>query len=356
MLTPASPSSGCARNHSDGAVGFTMRMKKGGAAFSRVVEPLVRRMQNQVDHRYEMSVTRVFQQCCIVFVVVVMVAHAAVSQVLAEVKTVNGRGQYRMGERDTKEDAVRLAVESAKRNALEQVATYVESVTVVDGMDITQDEIRSFTAGLVIVLDQHVVTRTEGDAVVVEVDLMAQVDSEEVAQAIAALRKNEEARGKLATLKRENERLHRELDSANRVLTGTHTLGQASMAVRHRQEILYRVQSNGIVSQAWTDWALASAAGATDRWARSANIEALLRAARDIDPTSPHIANAERMMAGKRPPIPPQPPAPPLPGRASARMPRHEIVAGPGIGGAPRTLNEVIYRAPERTDPNRDRP
>jgi len=58
-----------------------------------------------------------------------------------------------MGPRDTKDEAIRLATESAKRHALEQVATYLESVTVVKGVDISKDEIRAYTAGFVLVLD-----------------------------------------------------------------------------------------------------------------------------------------------------------------------------------------------------------
>ena len=45
--------------------------------------------------------------------------------VQAEVRIVTAQGEYRMGDRDTREDAVRLATEAAKRNALEQVATYL---------------------------------------------------------------------------------------------------------------------------------------------------------------------------------------------------------------------------------------
>ncbi len=62
-----------------------------------------------------------------------------VSPVSAEVRVVLSQGEFRMGDRDTREDAMRLATEAAKRNALEQVATYLESVTVVEGTDITKD-------------------------------------------------------------------------------------------------------------------------------------------------------------------------------------------------------------------------
>jgi hypothetical protein len=85
-----------------------------------------------------------------------------------------------MGDRDTREDAMRLATEAAKRNALEQVAMYLESVTVVEGTDITKDEIRTYTAGLILVLDQQANLWLDGDRVVVTVDLMSQIDTDEV--------------------------------------------------------------------------------------------------------------------------------------------------------------------------------
>src|SRR5262245_10636367 len=73
---------------------------------------------------------------------------------LAEIRVVAGQGEYRMGNRDTREDALRLATEAAKRNALEQVAVYLESITIINGLDVTKDEIRTYTAGLVLVLEQ----------------------------------------------------------------------------------------------------------------------------------------------------------------------------------------------------------
>jgi len=107
---------------------------------------------------------------------------------LAEVRVVTAQGEHRMGDRDTKEDAVRLATEVAKRNALEQVAIYLESITVVDGLDVTKDEIRSYTAGVVLVLEQTTNTTLDGDTIVVRTNLVAQIDTDDVRQAIAALR------------------------------------------------------------------------------------------------------------------------------------------------------------------------
>ncbi|MBX3302713.1 MAG: hypothetical protein KF693_10915 [Nitrospira sp.] len=253
---------------------------------------------------------------------------------LADIRVVNAQGEHRMGDRDTREDAIRLASEAAKRNALEQVAVYLESVTVVNDMDVTKDEIRTYTAGLVLVLDQRITTTLDGDVVVVKVDLLAQMDTEEVAQAIAALRENEDARVQLAALKQENEQLQEELNAVNQELGNASTPDQVQQAAQKRKEIINRVQSNAMVSQAWTNWVLVSPSGVP---------QALLNSASGLSPTNPHIAIARQVITTRQPPAP-RPPG--HPGTTRPRMPSHELVPPPGAPGEVRTLNEIIHRTP----------
>lgn len=263
-----------------------------------------------------------------------LAALVAACPALAEIRVVKAQGEHRMGNRDTREDAIRLATEAAKRNALEQVATYLESVTVVHDMDVTKDEIRSYTAGLAIVLNQQVATTLDGDVVVVKVNLVAQMDTDEVALAIAALRENEDARVQLAALKQENEQLQEELKAVNQTLGNASTPDQVQQAAQKRKEILNRVQSNAMVSQAWTSWVLVSPIGFP---------QTLLDSAGGLSPANPHIAIAQRIIATRQPPTPRQPPAP---GSTKPRMPSHELVPPPGVPMGPRTSNEIIHRAP----------
>ena len=248
----------------------------------------------------------------------------------AEVRVVTSQGDYRMGDRDTREDAIRMATESAKRNALEQVATYLESITVVDGMDVTKDEIRTYTAGLVLVLDQQTNTTIDRDTIVVTVNLVAQVDTEEVGHAIAALRENEDARVQLVALQRENEQLQQELDAANQALANASTPDQTQQASLQRQEILNRVQSNAMVSQAWTDWVIVSPVVYPYPWVGLAQTHALLNVARGLYPTSPYVAVAQQVITTRQPPAPPQPPNPPTPGSTPSHTPTYQLVPGPG--------------------------
>jgi hypothetical protein len=265
------------------------------------------------------------------------------SVALAEVRVVTAQGEHRMGDRDTREDAIRLATETAKRNALEQVAVYLESITVVDGLDVTKDEIRTYTAGLVLILEQNTNTMLDGDTVVVRTDLVAQIDTEEVANAIAALRENEDARHQLVALQQENEQLQQDLDAANQALAKASTAEQTQQAAQQRQDILNRVQSNAMVSQAWTDWVLVSPAVSPYPWMGLAQTQALLNVARGLYPTSPHVLAAQQVFATKQPPAPPQPPAP---GMKQPTMPSYQIVPGPASQASPRTLNEISHTTP----------
>jgi len=229
----------------------------------------------------------------------------------AEVRTVTVQGEHRMGDRDTREDAIRLATEASKRNALEQVATYLESVTVVTDLDVTKDEIRTYTAGAVLVLDQQVSTSLDGDTVVIHVDLTAQVDTDEVVQAIAALRQNEDARQELVALKTEVDQLHQELEGANQALSAAGMPEQVKEISDQRQEILNRVQSNAIVSQAWTDWVLVGPAVNPYPLFGLAQVQALLGAAGRLNPSNPHVQVAQQVITTQPAPAPPRPPSPP---------------------------------------------
>ncbi|HTL62835.1 MAG TPA: hypothetical protein VL261_14420 [Nitrospira sp.] len=250
----------------------------------------------------------------------------------AELRVVSSQGEYPMGDRDTRLDAMRLATEAAKRNALEQVATYLESVTIADGTDITKDEIRAYTAGLVYVLDQQTTMRLEGDTVVVTVHLTSQIDTEEVAQAILALRENESARQQLAALRGEIDGLHQELDTVNQLLATASTAEQAQQADLQRQNILDRVQSNAMVSQAWTDWVIAGPYGYPASWGGLPPL-GLLNAAQSLYPANPHLDVAQQVIVMKPPAMHPHV-LPPL---------TQPVLRPPGDRPARLTLNDISH-------------
>lgn len=231
----------------------------------------------------------------------------------ANVRVVTASGEYRMGDHDTRTDAVRLAVEAAKREALEQVATYLESVTEVKNMDVTRDDIRTYTAGIVMVLDQKITTRLEGDTVVVRADLTAQVDPNEVAQAITALRENESAKTELAALRAETDQLHQQLDAANLALATAVSPEQVQALSQQRQDVLNQLQTNALVSQAWTDWVYVTPVIYPYPWIGVQQVHGLLLQAQHLYPRNRHLTILQQVVTTQAGTLPPAPPGVPLP-------------------------------------------
>jgi uncharacterized protein DUF4124 len=242
----------------------------------------------------------------------------------AAVRVVTASGEYRMGDHDTRSDAVRLAIEAAKREALEQVATYLESVTEVKNMDVTRDDIRTYTAGVVMVLNQEVSTRLEGETVVIHADLTAQVDPNEVAQAITALRENESAKNELVALRTEVDQLHQQLDATNQALTTAVSPDQVQALTQQRQDLLNQLQTNALVSQAWTDWVYVRPIIYPYPWIGVQQVHGLLLQARQLHPQNRHLRVLQQTVTAQTGTVPSAPgpgPSPPLPPRTSLLVP-----------------------------------
>lgn len=182
-------------------------------------------------------------------VLAVWMAPAAAGAV-AEVRTIAATGEYRMGDNDTKADAKRLALLDAKRLALEQVGTYLEGITEVKHLSVTKDEIRSYTAGIVEVLEQATRTTLEGETTVVRVDVTVKVDTAVVAKQLGELRKNESAKEELVRAKAEADLLRKELESKNKQLAALKG-GAAETAVQQRQQIIARADANELLARTW---------------------------------------------------------------------------------------------------------
>jgi hypothetical protein len=184
-------------------------------------------------------------------------------------RVVTSSGEYRMGDHDTRMDATRLAIDDAKRQALEQVVIYLESITEVKNLDVTRDEIRTYTAGIVMVLNQQTSTRLEDGEIVIHVDLTAQVDEHEVIQAIASLRENESAKQELITLRIKTDQLRQQLHAANQALATANTPEQVQALTIQRQQLLDRIQADALIAQAKTETAaLATETGSPSSLAR----------------------------------------------------------------------------------------
>src|SRR3990170_1206605 len=66
----------------------------------------------------------------------------------AETKEIISEGTYNMGDGETPSVAESRALLQAKRTALEQAGTYVESWTKVENLQLTKDEIQVLASGI----------------------------------------------------------------------------------------------------------------------------------------------------------------------------------------------------------------
>ena len=173
-----------------------------------------------------------------------------ISNAAAEVRTIASTGEYRMGDNDTRTDAKHLALLDAKRLALEQAGVYIESTTEVKNLDLTKEEIRAYTAGIVEVIEQNTRTVMEGDSTVIRVDVTAKIDTDVVTRQIDALRKNESGKTELLRLRMETDRLRQEMDAKTRELASLKAKAQVEAATAQRQQLVKKAFANELVERA----------------------------------------------------------------------------------------------------------
>ncbi|MFM8550984.1 MAG: hypothetical protein ACKOCD_01505 [Nitrospiraceae bacterium] len=282
----------------------------------------------------------------VVFVICLALSGLQAIPAPAETRTVTATGEYRMGNHDTRADAVRLATEDAKRHALEQVASYLENVTEVTNLQVTADDIRTYTAGVVLVLNQQISTRLDGDTVVIHADLTAQVDPDEVVQAITALRENEDANRELVALRTENDQLRQQLEVTNQALASAPAPEQIQALSQQRQAVLNQMQSNALLSQTWTEWVLVAWPTSPLYGVGLGQVQSLLTQAIRLHPANPHVRVIQRIIPAQSGPpqggptasasVPSQhaPPAP-LPPTLHQVYPPQGTYIGPHVRRAP---------------------
>ena len=275
----------------------------------------------------------------------------------AEIRAITASGEYRMGDHDNRADAIRLATEAAKQDALEQVATYIERITEVRDLNVTRDDIRSFTAGVVKVIDQTVTTRLEQDQVVIRVEITGEVDPEEVVHAIAALRENDQARQELLALRAETERLQAQVDETSRALTAATTPNEVQQYTDQRQDMLDQLQANALLSQAWTSWTYPTLGFYSYPWIGVSGLNGLLLQAQRLSPHHRHLPLAQRTITARSNPPPAEPPAstPPRPSLLVPPLPHvHQHQAPPLLnsqGQQARVGDVVVIPTPRSIPP-----
>ena len=111
---------------------------------------------------------------------------------------------------------------------------------------------------------------------------------------------------------------------------------QAQQASVQRQELLDRMQSHAMVSQAWTDWVMIGPVTYPSQWVGITPSHTLLTKAWELYPGSPHVPSAQRVMVASTPAAATQTIVPAT----------HVITVQPGARTTPLPLNEISHRTP----------
>ncbi len=169
----------------------------------------------------------------------------------AEIKVIEAESVYSMGDNDSKIDARRIAVQEAKRKALEEAGTFVAGLTVVKDYKLTKDEVTAYTAGVVETEIAAEEMRGSADKPEIFVRVRCRIDTDVMHEQISRFREHEDLKEQLTAAQRENEALRRERESLVKRLQ-TEKSGAKTEDVRKKLDaVLAKEEANDDVRNVW---------------------------------------------------------------------------------------------------------
>ncbi len=169
----------------------------------------------------------------------------------AEIKVIEADSAYVMGDNDSKIDARRIAVQEAKRKALEQAGTYLESVSEVKNYQLTKDEVKAYTAGVVeteIIADEM---RGSIEHPEVYIKTRCKIDTQLLTAAIDRYRDNEDLKEQVQAAAKENDQLKKERDGLVKQLAAEKDRTKAEATRKKLDSVLAREETNEETDKVW---------------------------------------------------------------------------------------------------------
>ncbi len=170
----------------------------------------------------------------------------------AEIKVIEADSAYVMGDNDSKVDARRIAVQEAERKALESAGVYLESLTEVRNYQLTKDEVRGYTAGIVeteIIADEMRGTVQHPE---IYIKTRCRVDTQVVLSQIERFKENEELKEQLQASAKETEDLRKERDALVKQLAGQKDKTKAEATRKKLDAVLATQEANDDINKIWT--------------------------------------------------------------------------------------------------------
>lgn len=115
----------------------------------------------------------------------------------AEVQIIYATHKYVMGDNDSKNDARQMCFLEAKRKALEKAGTYISSHTQVKNLQLSKDEINTYSAALLKVETVQEKWEMVADNMTVSLTVKADVDTGAIEDKLSKIKKDTDAQGPL---------------------------------------------------------------------------------------------------------------------------------------------------------------
>jgi TPR repeat protein len=167
---------------------------------------------------------------------ILTVAHAT-----AATQTITATHTYVMGDNDSRNDARRLCFLEAKRKVLEKAGTFIESSSEVTNLQLSKDQITSYTAA---VLSVETVTEdfsSSNGQNTITMAVKAEVDTADIRQRLAAIVADKGLQEKIATQQRQLKQLEEQMRALNMKL-GTAPASSSMKLKKERDLVLGNIQ------------------------------------------------------------------------------------------------------------------
>ena len=187
--------------------------------------------------------------------VLLMVMALSHSKAHAEVKVVEADSTYIMGDNDSKVDARRIAMQEVKRKALEIAGTYVAGMTEVKNYQLTKDEIKTYTAGVMETEVESEQMRGTTEHPEIYIKARCTIDTGVLMKLIDRYQDNEDLKEQIESSARENEALRKERDALVQQLAAEKDKAKVEETRKKLDTALAKEETNDETTKVWTNLA-----------------------------------------------------------------------------------------------------
>lgn len=169
----------------------------------------------------------------------------------AEVKIIEAESSYVIGDNDTNVGARRIATQQAQRKALELAGVYVESLTEVKNYQLTKDDIKTYTAGILetkVVADELRGTAAKRESYI---KVQCKIDTAVLLAQIDRYRESEDLKEQLDASEKDNETLRKERDALVAQLKSETNKTKAAETRQKLDTVLAKEEANDEAHTVW---------------------------------------------------------------------------------------------------------